>query len=108
MRALIVATLVLLPLAASARTIPVDITAELNGLDIKHTVSSGQITVLTLKNNTAVSVDCAAEFNAGLTRRSRMKPGKTGTIRYTVKESTAKLKVLLRCQPAANATESKK
>ena len=105
MRATLAVLLMGLPLACGAgpRTFPVDLEQELNGLDILVTPSPGSVTVVTLQNRSAARADCRGEFAGGfatpVTRNTRVAPGKSATLSYTLKDDIARLHVKVTCTP---------
>ncbi len=92
---------------AAARTFPIDIEQELNGLDIGVTSSPGAMTVVTLQNRSKQRAQCQALFEGGLAtpvrRTASVAPGKSATLSYKAKDDIARLHVKLTCTPAKAA-----
>jgi hypothetical protein len=101
----LLATAAIATFAASPRLMDIDMDQDLGGMDIEVKAIPGAVTVVTLNNKAKQKADCVASFEGGFAtpvrRGAMVQPGKTATLSYTLKDDIARLKVTLRCKPAA-------
>lgn len=79
----------------------IEVTRELNGLNVNVRSSGGPLAVLTLHNRSSVTARCKAVFNSGLqtpvSRQALVKSGKKVQLTYPVPGDTTALKIMLSC-----------
>ena len=105
MRAILVAFLLVTAAAhAAPRLFPIDVEKDLGGLDIAVKATPGPVTVVTLENRSSDTAVCRAVFEGGLAtpvrKSAKVRPGKTVTLSYSVKDDIARLHVQLNCSKA--------
>ena len=85
---------------------PIDISSELNGLDLQVASSNiGNEVMVSVKNNDQVAVRCEAVFNNGpqipVERRADIAPGKSTTITAPMMREVIRVDVTLNCDRQA-------
>lgn len=79
----------------------IEVTKELNGLNVDVKSSGGPLAVLTLHNRSSATARCKAVFNSGLqapiSRQAQVKPGKKLQLTYPVPGDITALKIMLSC-----------
>lgn len=79
----------------------IEVTRELNGLNVEVKSSGGPLAVLTLHNRSSATARCKAVFNSGLqtpvSRQALVKPGKKLQLTYPVPGDITALKIMLSC-----------
>ena len=86
----------------------IEVTRELNGLNVEVKSSGGPLAVLTLHNRSSATARCKAVFNSGLqtpvSRQALVKPGKKLQLTYPVPGDITALKIMLSCARRDAAT----
>jgi hypothetical protein len=90
---------------ALAQTYDVDLTSELNGLDVKiEPVATTGMLVVKLTNQTAQKVRCDLRYDASpqtpYRKTTYVEPGKTEQSEFRAKRKWFKVEVRVECEPA--------
>jgi hypothetical protein len=87
----------------------IEVTRELNGLNVDVKSSGGPLAVLTLYNRSSATARCKAVFNSGLqspvSHQALVKPGKKVRLTYPVPGDITALKIKLSCAKRKAAGE---
>ena len=87
----------------------IEVTRELNGLNVDVKSSGGPLAVLTLHNRSRAAARCKAVFNSGLhkpvSRQALVKSGKKVQLTYPVPGEITSLKIMLSCAKREAAGE---
>jgi hypothetical protein len=79
----------------------IEVTKELNGVNVDVKSSGGPLAVLTLHNHSSATARCKAVFNSGLqapiSRQAQVKPLKKLQLTYPVPGDITALKIMLSC-----------
>ena len=87
----------------------IEVTRELNGLNVGVRSSGGPVAVLTLHNRSSATARCRAVFKSGVqtpvSHQAQVKPGKTVQLTYAVPGDILALKIMLSCAKRGAARE---
>ena len=87
----------------------IEVTRELNGLNVDVKSSGGPLAVLTLHNRSSVTARCRAVFKSGMqtpvSHQVQVKPGKKVQLTYPVPGDISALKIMLSCVRRGAARE---
>ena len=87
----------------------IEVTRELNGLNVDVKSSGGPLAILTLHNRSSTAARCKAVFNSGLqtpvSRQALVKSGKRVQLTYPVPGDITALKIMLSCAKREAAGE---
>jgi hypothetical protein len=87
----------------------IEVTRELNGLNVDVKSSGGPLAVLTLQNRSSATARCKAVFNSGLqppvSHQALVKSGKKVLLTYPVPGNITALKIMLSCAKREAAVE---
>ena len=87
----------------------IEVTRELNGLNVDVKSSGGPLAVLTLHNRSSVTARCRAVFKSGMqtpvSHQAQVKPGRKVQLTYPVPGDISALKIILSCARRGAARE---
>ena len=87
----------------------IEVTRELNGLNVDVKSSGGPLAVLTLHNRSSVTARCRAVFKSGMqtpvSYQAQVKPGRKVQLTYPVPGDISALKIMLSCARRGAARE---
>lgn len=87
----------------------IEVTRELNGLNVDVKSSGGPLAILTLHNRSSATARCKAVFNSGLqtpvSRQALVKSGKKVQLTYPVPGDITALRIMLSCAKREAAGE---